>query len=87
LKSKFPKYNFIGINTDEKPNEWLNILSKYNYNKTFEYQFDDISKAEKNLVIYSVNKAIIVNKDRTIKESSTNLFNMNIEDILSGKSQ
>ncbi len=87
LKSKFPKYNFIGINTDEKTNEWLNIISKYDYNKAFEYQFENITKAEKNLVIYSVNKAIIVNKDRTIKESSTNLFNMNIEDILSGKIQ
>jgi hypothetical protein len=86
LKSKFPKYNFIGINTDEKTNEWLNILSKYDYNKAYEYQFDDIKKAEKKLVIYSVNKAIIVNKDKTIKESSTNLFNLNIEDILSEKS-
>jgi hypothetical protein len=87
LKSKFPKYNFIGINTDEKTNEWLSTISKYNYNKAFEYQFEDINKAEKNLVIYSVNKAIIVNKDKTIKESSTNLFNLNIEDILSGKAQ
>jgi hypothetical protein len=87
LKSKFPKYNFIGINTDDKPNEWLNILAKYDYNKSFEYQFDDINKAEKSLVIYSVNKAIIVNKEGTIKESSTNLFSLNIEDILAGKAR
>ena len=84
LNTLFPKYQFIGINIDEKTNEWMNIVSKYKYDEAREFQFKDLKQAEKKLVIYSVNKAIVVNRDGTILEGSTNLFNLNIEEILSG---
>lgn len=84
LNSKFPEYDFIGINTDVNSTNWLNVINKNSYKKGTEFQFENLSKAEKELVIYTVNKAIIVDKKGAIINGSTNLFNVNIEDILLG---
>ncbi len=84
LNSKYPEYDFIGINIDSNYNDWLQIINKYGYSKGKEYQFENIKKAEKELVIYTVNKAIIVDKKGNIINGSTNLFNTNIEEILLG---
>jgi hypothetical protein len=82
LKSKFPEYDFIGINTDSNFNKWISIINKFGYKKNNEYQFENSSKAEKELVIYTVNKAIIIDESSTIINGSANLFNMNIEESL-----
>ncbi len=82
LKSKYPEYNYIGINTDDNYINWSNTVTKYGYIKGQEYQFENIGQAEKKLVIYSVNKAIIVDKKGAILEGSTNLFNLNFEETL-----
>lgn len=82
LKSKYPEYNYIGINTDDNYINWSNTVTKYGYIKGQEYQFENIGQAEKKLVIYSVNKAIIVDKKGSILEGSTNLFNLNFEETL-----
>lgn len=84
LNSKFPEYDFIGINTDSNYNNWIHMVTKKGYNKGKEYQFEDISKAEKTLVIYSMNKTIIVDENAKIINGSANLFNKNIEGILLG---
>ncbi len=84
LNSKYPEYDFIGINTDSNFANWSAIIKKKGYNKAKEYQFNNLSKAEKELVIYSVNKAIIVDKNGVIINGSANLFNPNIEGILLG---
>ena len=84
LNSKFPEYDFIGINTDSNYNKWIHIVSRQGYNKGREFQFEDISKAEKSLVIYSMNKTIIVDEKAKIINGSANLFNKNIEEILLG---
>ncbi|MFK5983299.1 MAG: hypothetical protein QM499_10320 [Flavobacteriaceae bacterium] len=84
LNSKFPEYDFIGINTDVNNANWLKIIKKYSYKKEAEYQFENLSKAEKELVIYTVNKAIIVDEKGTIINGSTNLFNINMEAVLLG---
>jgi hypothetical protein len=84
LNSKYPEYDFIGINTDSNFANWSAIINKKGYNKAKEFQFNNLSKAEKELVIYSVNKAIIVDSNGVIINGSANLFNPNIEDILLG---
>jgi len=84
LRSRFPEYDFIGINTDSKYRNWINILTKFGYDKGKEFQFDDISKAEKSLVLYSINKVIIVDENHKIIVGSTNLFNINVEQSLLG---
>ena len=84
LKSKYPEYNYIGINTDTHFKKWLNVVKRLNYNLDNEYQFDNIEVAEKQLVLTSVNKALIVDKDGVILEGNTNLLNPEIEQQLLG---
>ena len=84
LQSKFPEFDFIGINTDTNSSNWLNIIKKNSYKQNAEYQFENLSKAEKELVIYTVNKAIIIDEKGTIINGSTNLFNINMDSMLLG---
>jgi|TARA_R100000479_G_scaffold33554_3_gene14135 peroxiredoxin len=84
LKSKYPEYNYIGINTDTHYKKWLNIVKRLGYNLNNEYQFDNIEVAEKKLVLTSVHKALIVDKDGVIIEGNTNLLSPEIEQQLLG---
>ncbi|MFT4698818.1 MAG: hypothetical protein ACI9SJ_001975 [Flavobacteriaceae bacterium] len=82
LRNKYPNFNFLAINTDKQYNNWISIVNKFEYNPSFEFQFENIEEAEKKLVINSINKAFIVNKDGTIIDGNTNLFNPKIGAIL-----
>ena len=82
LQQEYPNFNFIAINTDKQYNTWISIVNKFEYNPSNEFQFENIKIAEKKLVINSINKAFIVNKDGTIIDGNTNLFNTKIGEIL-----
>lgn len=84
LKSKFPEYNFIGINTDTHFKKWRKTIEKTQYNPKTEFQLENLADAEKKLVLNSINKAIILDKKSTILESNSNLFNKNFEELLLG---
>ena len=64
--------------------KWLNIVKRLGYNLNNEYQFDNIEVAEKKLVLTSVHKALIVDKDGVIIEGNTNLLSPEIEQQLLG---
>lgn len=82
LRSKYPEYDFIGINTDTHFKKWRAVVLKAGFDKSYEYQFDNITQAQRKLVLNSVNKAFIVDEEGIIVESNTNLFNKNIESQL-----
>ncbi len=84
LSAKYPEYDFIGINTDTHFKKWRNVVTQSGYDKTKEYQFDNIDHAEQKLVINSANKAIVINSKGIILNGNTSLFNMNIEASLLG---
>lgn len=84
LMSKYPEYQFIGINTDTHYKKWLKAVKYSGYDAQYEYQFDDVQTAERNLVINSINKALVVNEDGVIIESNTNLFEPVFEGQLLG---
>ncbi len=84
LKSKYPEYDFIGINTDTHFKKWKEVVTKSGYNTVHEYQLDNIIDAENKLLINSINKAIIVDKHGKIRDANTNLFSPTIEDNLLG---
>lgn len=84
LYSKYPEYDFIGINTDTHFKKWRGVVAKSGYDKSHEFQFDDIDDAEKKLVINSANKAIIIDESGIILKSNTSLFDQNIEAELLG---
>lgn len=84
LQEKYPKYDFIGLNTDRNRVNWRSIVKASGYDPLKEYQFEDIEDAERKLVINWVNKTIVVNKNGLILEGNTNLFNKQIEHQLLG---
>jgi len=84
LQDKFPEYSFIGINTDANYVNWKNIVNNTGYDSNKEYQFKNLLEAEKQLVIYALNKAIIVDKKGVIIDGSSNLYKSTIEKTLLG---
>lgn len=82
LNTKFPEYDFIGLNVDLQYQPWINLVEKSGYKKGKEYLFEDLEKAKKSLVSYSLNKAIVVDENGVILNGSANLFNKKIEESL-----
>jgi hypothetical protein len=84
LKSKYPEYDFIGINTDSHFKKWRETIQKTGYNPNSEFQLENLIDAEKKLVLSSMNKVIILDKNAVILEGKTNMFNTNFEELLLG---
>ncbi|MEP2935117.1 MAG: thioredoxin-like domain-containing protein [Gilvibacter sp.] len=84
LKAKFPEYDFIGISVDENHENWLNAIAAKGYNPEKEFRFNDVRKAEEQLVLNSANKAIITDKHGNIVLNNTNLYLSNFESQLVG---
>jgi len=84
LRSKYPEYDFVGINIDTHFKKWLKVIKNSGYDDMTEYQFDNFDEAEMTLIIDSVNKAMIVDGDGTILNGNTNIFDLSIEQELLG---
>ncbi len=82
LKGKYPEYDFVGINTDTHFKKWRAMIIRSGFNKEYEYQFDNVSEAQRKLVLNSSNKAFIVDKDGVIITSNGNLFTDEMESQL-----
>jgi len=84
LNSKYPEYDFIGINTDSHFKKWRGIVTQSGYDIKKEFQLENASDAEKKLLINSANKAIILDEKGFIIDGNISLFNPNIETVLLG---
>lgn len=83
LKSKYPEYDFMGINTDTHFKKWRNIVKNEGYAESMEFQFENTEDTKK-LIISSVSKVIILDGKSIILEGNSNLFNPNFEGLLLG---
>lgn len=84
LKSKYPEYQFFGINTDTHFKKWRETVGKSGYNSTSEFQLENRADAEKKLILNSMNTVFILDKNAVILEGKTNMFNTNFEELLLG---
>jgi len=84
LKSKYPEYDFIGLNTDDHYRNWRTHVKNMKYDSAMEYQLEDVIQSEKTLVLSSMNKSIILDKTGIILDGNTNIFNNNFEELLLG---
>ncbi|MEM0519453.1 MULTISPECIES: TlpA family protein disulfide reductase [Aequorivita] len=84
LKSKYPEYDFLGINTDTHFKKWRQTIRRNNYNPLYEFQIENLNEAEKKLLLKYMNSALILDKDGKILEGKINLFNTNFEQLLLG---
>ena len=84
LKSKYPEYDFVGINTDKHFKKWRQTISKAGYDPELQYQIENLNDAEKRLLVSYINSALIIDEKGVILEGKTNLFNANFEQLLLG---
>ena len=82
LHAKFPEYKFIGINTNGHFKRWRSEIEKSGYDKDSEFQLFNPELAEKQLVITSNNKAIILDNNGVIRNGHINIYHRNIENEL-----
>lgn len=84
LRSKYPEFDFIGLNVDNHYKKWRRIISNSGYNSQYEYQFDDFDDAEMKLLVNNVNKSMLIDKNGVIMDGNTNIFGLDIEQELLG---
>ncbi len=84
LKSKYPEYDFIGINTDTHFKKWRETVRKSGFNPKNEFQLENLTDADKKFIFISMNTVFIVDKNGVILEGKTNMFNTNFEELLLG---
>ena len=84
LKTKYPEYAFVGINTGTDFEAWNQTVISSGYNQANEYQLKNSIAAKNTLFINSANKAMIVDKGGVILEGNSNLFKQNFESLLLG---
>lgn len=84
LKSKYPEYDFYGINTDTHYKKWRQTVKRLDYDPKLEYQLENVMDAEKQLVLGVRSKAIILNPHSIILDGNTNMFHNNFEELLLG---
>jgi len=84
LKSKYPEYDFVGINTDTHFKKWRETVNKSGYNPSTEFQLENLADADKKFILNSMNTVFIVDKNGVILEGKTNMFNANFEELLLG---
>ena len=80
LTDRYPKIDFIGINTDEQQTKnWIRTIKRHAYNPEREYEFKHPKCSSEELVIYDKNKVILVNQDGKIINSTNDLFSPSFE--------
>ncbi|WP_420379680.1 TlpA family protein disulfide reductase [Gilvibacter sp.] len=84
MKAKYPEFDFVGISVDQNHDKWLKTMALRTFNEKTEYRFNDAVQAERELVLNSPNKAIIVDARGRIIENNTNIFGSSFEVQLLG---
>ena len=79
LKSKYPEYQFVGINLDKNQADWNIALSKYKFDGSGELRSNDFEDIKSKWAIMKVHRAIVLNGDGKIKTAFTNIFNVDFE--------
>lgn len=84
LSSKYPEFNFLGINLNRENKIWQRHLEKHAFsgNNTNEYRFDNEREARRKLVINDISKTIVVDKNGIILNSHSNLHRATFENEL-----
>jgi len=82
LHSKYPEYDFIGINVDTHFKKWLRVIKNSGYAMRKEFQLNDNTDAETKLVLNSMNKAIILDSNGIILHGNSNIQSTLIENDL-----
>lgn len=85
LKEKYPEIKFIAINVDQYGlSKSKKTLEGNQFDKSYEYQFKNPKEASEILAIHPMTKTFIIDKNKKIVNSNTNIFSIYFEDQLLG---
>ena len=85
LKVKYPEIKFVTINIDEYGlNNSKKMLHDHKFDSTNEYLFKNPVETSEILAIHPMTKTIIIDKNKKIVNSNTNLFSTRFEEQLLG---
>ena len=82
LQSKYPEFNFIGINVNDENSKWVNHLRQHKFNSSMEYRFSNPQTARVSLVINDLSKTIVLDKRGKILNSHANIHRTDFESEL-----
>jgi len=83
LRSKYPEFDFIGINWNNDIERWKSKVKAHKSHLDREYQFKDFRKAVRDLAILNpLSRTLILNADGTIYNSHSNLYQVDFENEL-----
>ncbi len=82
LQSKYPEFNFIGVNVNDENNKWLKYIRQHKFNSSMEYRFGNALEARKSLVINDISKTIVLDKHGKILNSHANIHRTDFENEL-----
>lgn len=82
LQKKYPNYDFIAINLNDKEAKWKEVLSKYNFNGIKELHCVNFEDLRSKWAITKIHRTIIVDKNKKIINAFSNIFDVNFEDNL-----
>ncbi len=75
LSAIYPDIDFVAINTDdEQTKNWLKTIKRHRYNPNTEYEFKYPKCSSEELVIYSTDKVILVDREGKIINAKASLF-------------
>ncbi|MFT5892666.1 MAG: hypothetical protein ACI9Y7_002778 [Dokdonia sp.] len=82
LQSKYPEFNFIGINVNDENDKWINHMRQHKFNANMEYRFSNAKEARNSLVINDLSKTIVLDKRGKILNSHANIHRTDFESEL-----
>lgn len=82
LQSKYPEFNFIGVNVNDENDKWVKHIKQHKFNSSMEYRFDDARKARISLVINDLSKTIVLDRKGKILNSHANIHRTDFESEL-----
>jgi hypothetical protein len=82
LQSKFPKYNFVGININDSREDWKRTLKNYKFEGITELHCNDFENIKNKWAINKIHRTIILGDKGLIKNAFVNIFDSQFEDNL-----
>ncbi|WP_445454552.1 TlpA family protein disulfide reductase [Flavobacterium sp. 25HG05S-40] len=82
LKSKYPKYNFVGVNINDRTEDWKKTLDTYNFKGVTELHSDNFEFIKNKWAINKIHRTIIIGDKGLIKNAFVNIFDSQFEENL-----
>ncbi|MGV3696006.1 TlpA family protein disulfide reductase [Flavobacterium sp.] len=82
LKSKFPQYHFVGININDRKEDWKKTLENYKFDGITELHCADFEDIKNKWAINKIHRTIILGDNGLIKNAFVNIFDSKFEENL-----